>query len=113
MVTLSVFDPVQGCAVGLCGPEQDEALARFAADLEWLRQRGVEVQRFNLGHDPGAFAGNPAVKGMIRSQGLACLPIVMAGDEVIAIGRHPRRDELCARLELTDKDAARAVTAST
>jgi hypothetical protein len=108
MATLSVFDPVQGCAVGLCGPDQDEALARFAADLEWLQLRGVEVQRFNLGHEPAAFAGNAVVKGLIRSQGLASLPVVMVGDAVIAIGRHPGRDELCARLNLSDKGAAPA-----
>ena len=106
MVTLSVFDPVQGCAVGLCGPEQDEALARFAADLEWLQQRGVEVRRFNLGHEPGAFASNPVVKRLILSEGLASLPVVMVGDAVIAVGRHPGRDELCAGLKLSDRGAA-------
>jgi Arsenical resistance operon protein ArsD len=100
MVIVSVFDPVQGCAAGLCGPEQDEALARFAADLEWLQQQGVEVRRFNLGHEPGAFAGNPVVKGLMRSQGL---PVVMVGDAVIAVGRYPSRDELCAGLKLSDQ----------
>jgi arsenical resistance operon trans-acting repressor ArsD len=113
VVTLSVFDPLQGCAVGLCGAEQDEALARFAADLEWLRQRGVEVRRFSLGHEPGAFAGNPVIKDLIRSQGLACLPVVMVGDDVIAVGRPPRRDELCAKLKVSDNGAARSIAAAT
>jgi hypothetical protein len=33
---LLVFDPALCCSSGVCGPELDTDLVRFAADLEWL-----------------------------------------------------------------------------
>lgn len=57
MNELLVFDPALCCSTGVCGPEVDPALVSFAADLEWLRTRGVQVRRFNLAQEPGAFAG--------------------------------------------------------
>jgi hypothetical protein len=35
--TVQVFDPPQCCPSGVCGPAVDPTLARFAADLDWLR----------------------------------------------------------------------------
>jgi hypothetical protein len=45
MATVQVFDPPLCCASGACGPQVDPALAQFAADLEWLKSRGVRVER--------------------------------------------------------------------
>lgn len=108
MRSLRIYDPVQGCAAGLCGPEMNETLERFAADLDWLRQQGVQVQRFNLGHDPGAFAGNPLVKGVIREQGMSGLPAVLVEETVVATGRHPDLAELCVLLDLRPPEAGTA-----
>ena len=54
------------CSTGVCGPQVDPALVRFAADLEWLKANGVEVERFNLSQEPAAFVGNPVVAQAIR-----------------------------------------------
>jgi len=46
--TLKIYDPPMCCSTGVCGPEVDPALVRFAADLKWLESQGVVVERFNL-----------------------------------------------------------------
>ena len=40
MPTVKVFDPPMCCSTGLCGPEPDPALARFAADLPYWGDQG-------------------------------------------------------------------------
>ena len=44
------------CSTGVCGPSVDPALARFAADLHWLANQRVAVERYNLAQQPQAFA---------------------------------------------------------
>ena len=100
MVTsLDVYDPAQCCATGACSPDADDQLAQFASSLEWLKERGVAVSRYNLGHQPGAFATNAMVKGTLEADGIGCLPLVIADGKVISKGRYPSRDELGAQIE--------------
>ena len=40
-VTIRVFDPAMCCSTSVCGPSVDADLARFAADLDWLKK--VEI----------------------------------------------------------------------
>ena len=49
MIKVQVFDPAMCCSTGVCGPSVDPVLPRFAADLEWLKSKGVQVERYNLG----------------------------------------------------------------
>ena len=56
MKKLEVYDPAMCCSTGVCGPEVDPVLVTFAADLKWVAEQGVIVQRFNLGQEPQAFA---------------------------------------------------------
>jgi len=51
-VTIRVFDPPMCCPTGVCGPAVDPDLARFSADLAWLTDQGVSVERFNLSSSP-------------------------------------------------------------
>lgn len=94
MASLSIYDPAQCCATGACSPDADDELAQFASSLEWLKERGVEVSRYNLGHQPGAFVQNPMVKGSIETDGIACLPLIVADGKIISKGRYPSRAEL-------------------
>ena len=48
MIAVRVFDPAMCCSTGICGPSVDPKLARFAADLDWLKSQGISVERFNL-----------------------------------------------------------------
>lgn len=94
MTTIDVYDPAQCCATGACSPDADDELAQFASSLEWLKERGIAVSRYNLGHQPGAFAGNALVKGTIEKEGIGCLPLVIADGQVVSKGRYPSRSEL-------------------
>ena len=97
MSRLEVFDPAMCCSTGICGPEVDPALPRFAADLEWLSAQGVEVLRYNLSQQPAAFAENEAVKAALGEQGLDCLPLVLLDGKVLSMGAYPSREQLATR----------------
>lgn len=81
------------CSTGVCGPSVDPKLVRLAADLAFLKSQGVEVERFNLAHQPQAFAANAVV---IEAMGPEAenLPIFIVNGEVVAKGRYPDRREL-------------------
>ena len=96
MANLQVFDPPMCCATGVCGPNINPALPRFAADLEWLRSQGVAVERFSLAQEPAAFAENPVVQQMLADGGPRCLPLILVDGQVMSRGAYPSRDEMAA-----------------
>jgi hypothetical protein len=96
MRNLQVFDPPLCCPTGVCGPAVDPALPRFAADLDWLRQQGVAVERFNLAQQPAAFAGQPHVQAALAEEGTNCLPLLLVDGRVVSRGSYPTRDALAA-----------------
>ena len=96
MTRLQVFDPAMCCSTGVCGPQVDPQLPRFAADLEWLRTQGVEVERYNLAQQPKAFVETRAVKQTLKAEGEKCLPLVLLDGEIVSRVKLPVRDELAA-----------------
>lgn len=96
MSKLEVFDPAMCCPTGVCGPAVDPALVRFAADLDWLRQKGVEVRRYNLAQEPAAFAANPLVRDKLAADSTACLPLLLVDGVEQSAARYPDRRELAA-----------------
>lgn len=93
MPKVQVFDPPMCCPTGVCGPQVDPALVRFAADLEWLKANGVEVERFNLSQQPAAFVGNAVVAQAIRGRDDA-LPLLLLDGAIVAQGSYPAREVL-------------------
>jgi arsenite methyltransferase len=100
VATLEVFDPAMCCSTGVCGPQVDPALVRFAADVKWLQAQGVEVRRFNLAQSPAAFVENEQVKQALTEKGEGALPLLLADGQVVASGHYPERSELAAALNL-------------
>jgi len=96
MTAVHVFDPPMCCSTGVCGPSVDPQLVRFAADLDWLHGQGVNVERFNLSQQPGAFAGDAAVRAALESDGETALPLVKVDGAVKSSGGYPSREELAA-----------------
>jgi len=94
MTSVRVFDPAMCCSTGVCGPSLDPQLARFAADLDWLKAQGVSVERFNLAQQPAAFAEDPAVRSALEARGEAGLPLVKVDGEIKSSGVYPSREEL-------------------
>jgi hypothetical protein len=99
MKKLEVYDPAMCCSTGVCGPEVDPALVTFAADLKWVAEQGVAVQRYNLGQEPQAFAANPAVIKEMEA-GIDRLPIIAIDGRVVSTGVHLSREQLVRKLEL-------------
>ena len=102
MKTLKVFDPPMCCSTGVCGPDVDPALVRFAADLKWLESQGVAVERFNLAQSPMAFAEDDLVRSWLTDKGEVALPLVIVEGKVVASGSYPMRDELAGILGFSD-----------
>lgn len=103
MPTVTIFDPPLCCRTGICGPDVDPVLVRFAGDLEWLKSRGVEIRRINLAQEPGRFAGHPAIRSLLERSGTAAMPAILVDDALVMNGRYPRRDELAAMTGLTPR----------
>lgn len=91
----------------MCGNDVDQALVNFAADADWARQQGVQVERFNLAQQPMAFAQAAEVKAALERSGEAALPLTVVDGELKLSGRYPLRDELTQWLGL---DAAAPAT---
>ncbi len=111
MATMQVFDPAMCCSTGVCGPSVDPTLTRFAADLEWLKSKGVEVERFNLAQQLGAFTANERVKQALHSQGTKSLPMILLDGHVVASGGYPSRADL-ARFVGIEFEPASAVNST-
>lgn len=106
MKKLLIFDPPLCCPTGVCGPSVDPKLTRFAADLDWLKKKGVAMERFNLAQQPGAFAQNEIVRAELAVKGNACLPLLILDGSIVVSGVYPDRSEL-AELAGVEFDPAR------
>ena len=100
MKSIQVFDPALCCSSGVCGVNVDQALVGFSADVEWAKQNGARIDRFNLAQQPMAFAENAAVKSLLERSGESALPVSLVDGEVALAGRYPTRDELALWADL-------------
>jgi hypothetical protein len=96
------------CSTGVCGPAVDPELARFTADLDWLKRQGVDVERYNLSQQPGAFVSNAVVKDALSARGNDCLPLVVVDERIAAEGAYPSRDALAAMAGVVVRSLATA-----
>jgi hypothetical protein len=101
MKTLTIFDPAMCCSTGICGPEIDQKLIDFAADLDWLKSEGIEVKRINLSQEPALFAENEQVKTILQNSGVEGLPVILADDEMQSSGQYPDRVKLAQMAGVT------------
>lgn len=95
---VQVYDPSMCCSTGVCGPSVDPALARFAADLNWLHSEGIEVERYNLSQQPAAFSSSRTVREALQKDGTACLPLILIDGNIAFHGAYPTRQHLAAAL---------------
>ena len=107
MKRLEIFDPPMCCSTGVCGPVVDPVLPRFAADLHWLANEGVDVKRYNLAQEPQAFATNASVRAALADHGNECLPLLVVNGQIVSHGVYPDRRKLA---EFTGIDATKAQT---
>ncbi|WP_026699852.1 arsenite efflux transporter metallochaperone ArsD [Salibacterium aidingense] len=93
-MTLEIFDPALCCPTGVCGPDTDPELIRIASDIHRLQQQKMEVQRYNLAQDPGAFVEHEGVSRLIDEKGTDILPVSVLDGEIVKTGAYPDRREL-------------------
>ena len=106
MSKVEIYDKAMCCSTGVCGPQVDPVLPRFAADLDWLKSQGHAVTRFNLSQNPAEFAKHGLVKQMLADQGVECLPLVIVDDRVVSRSEYPSRDNLALWTETSQKNAS-------
>ena len=94
MTTIQVFDPALCCSTGVCGVDVDQTLVSFSANVDWAKQNGAQIERFNLAQQPLAFAENALVKAFLERSGAEALPLILVDREVAMAGRYPNRSEL-------------------
>ncbi len=94
MKAIQVFDPAMCCNTGVCGVDVDQSLVTFAADVDWAKQNGAKIERFNLSQQPMAFAESAIVKGLLERTGQAVLPVTLVDGQLVLAGRYPSRDDL-------------------
>ena len=112
MKTIQVFDPALCCSSGVCGTDVDQKLVDFSADVDWAKQQGAQIERFNLAQQPMAFAESAAVRGLLERSGESALPITLVDGEVAFAGRYPSRDDLARWIGAADLVTAAAAPAN-
>lgn len=94
MTTIRVFEPALCCNTGVCGPDVDEALVTFTADLGALKEMGVDIERHNLANDPTAFANDDTVRSFLQVAGSDGLPLTIVDGVTVMTGSYPAREQL-------------------
>lgn len=104
MPSIRIYEPALCCNTGVCGPELDQELVTFTADVNALQQQGIDVQRTNLAGDPAAFAAEPAVVAFLQAAGSEGLPLTLVDGATVLTGRHPSRREMLRYAGLAPTD---------
>ncbi|MFA5983240.1 MAG: arsenite efflux transporter metallochaperone ArsD [Methylococcaceae bacterium] len=105
MAQIQVYDPSLCCSTGVCGVDVDQQLVEFAADVDWVKQNGGQIERFNLAQQPLAFVDNSVVKAFLERSGAEALPLLLVDGEVAMAGRYPNRKELARWSQITLTEA--------
>ena len=99
---IQVVEPPECCPPGSPGRLPTPGVDRLAADLEWLRGQGVDVERSSL-YQAAASAVGPLVMETLRRKGKDCLPLTIADGKVVCQGRYPTREMLAELAGLAPK----------
>ncbi len=102
MSKIQIFDPALCCSSGVCGEDVDQALVNASADIDWAKQQGAAIERFNLAQQPMVFAENELVKAFLVRSGAEALPVVLVDGEMALAGRYPTRAELARWAKIAD-----------
>jgi arsenite methyltransferase len=94
MPSVHVYEPALCCNTGVCGPDVDQALVDFTADLNHLADRGADISRHNLANDPSAFATDDTVRTFIQVAGSDGLPLTTVDGVTVMTGAYPSRAQL-------------------
>lgn len=110
MKSIQVYDKPMCCSTGVCGPEVDPVLPQFAADLDWLKSQGHQVERYNLAQQPQAFIENPSIHQVLSTEGTDSLPVVVVDGQIVSRKVYPSRATLAGWVDAAPAKQALPVT---
>jgi hypothetical protein len=82
-----------GCSASSSDNVIDPDRMNFLALLAQLRAQRIKIERYNLVHEPVAFAQNEAVKALMSKEGIEGLPVIFWDGAVHLTGRYPTQEE--------------------
>lgn len=91
---VEIFDPPLCCPTGLCGPTVDKTLLDVNEMVLALKERGLDVRRYQISAQPYAFTSNPQVYQLLRERQMAALPITVVNGRIIKVGVYPTLSEV-------------------
>ncbi|MBS2039694.1 arsenite efflux transporter metallochaperone ArsD [bacterium] len=107
MAILKVFDPPMCCSTGVCGVDVDPRLTQLVADLNFLKEQGVTVERFNLRDDVKTFTQHPEVIAEMGAEN-EFLPIFMVDGKIVSKQVYPGRQQLSGWVGVASEPVAPA-----
>lgn len=101
MKKMQIFEPAMCCSTGICGVGVDPELIRISTVINTLKNKGIEVERFNLSNAPQEFIKNNEIKKLINEKGVDVLPATILDGELVVTGRYPTNEEIAKMLDVT------------
>ena len=94
MPEIHVYEPALCCATGVCGPDLDQSLVTFTADVAHVNEAGGQVRRHNLANDPQAFVTDDQVRTFMHLTGSEGLPLTAVDGVTVLTGTYPTREQM-------------------
>lgn len=94
MKKIEIFDPAMCCSTGLCGPNINSDLMRFAAVVETLKRKGIEIERYNLRDVPHLYVENITVNKFLQEHGVESLPLTLIDGKIEVSKVYPTNKQL-------------------
>jgi hypothetical protein len=108
MPSIRIYEGALCCSTGLCGPDVDQALVTFTADVRYLAEIGADIARNNLASDPGSFATHEVVRDYLYVAGSEGLPLTLVDQVTVMTGSYPTRTQLLGYAGIADVAEATA-----
>lgn len=86
---ITLLEPAMCCSTGLCGEDVDDVLLATAANIQWLKSLGHEVNRHNISNDGEAFINYPQAIFKLQQEGINSLPYILINGNIVMTGVYP------------------------
>jgi hypothetical protein len=103
MKKMIIFDPAMCCSTGVCGPSVNPDLLRVSTALNRLKNKDIDIERYNLTNNPQAFVDNKIINELLNSEGVEILPVTILEGEVVKTKGYPTNAEFCKLLEIPEE----------
>lgn len=108
MNKIQIYEPALCGSRGVCDDDVDHTLVVFSSNIDWAKQNGAQIERFNLTQHPQTFTENPVVKSFLELSGAKALPLILLNGEVTSAGHYPNRTELANWAGITRSKPAKS-----